>query len=412
VLAGQADRARPSLESARQFFDHGDGLELVPLVQTAGHVSVWLEEYAEGRRVFESAIEACRTAGAAGLLAFPLACLAELDYRTGRWAAAYAAAAESLTLAEEAGHTNESAFSLVTLACVEAGRGAEQDCRDHVMRALEIATSLDIESIHTYGHSALGFLELAFGRLEPALVHLEQTARLVAGQGVREPAVVQWASDLVMTYVRAGRLAEAEVALEEFEGQAKRMGRTWALAAAGRCRGLLAPDDGFEACFEEALAWHRHTPTPFPRALTELCLGERLRRAKRPTDARVPLRSALETFERLGADPWSAQARAELAATGERANPRPDSGLRQLTPQELQVALRVAEGATNREAAAALFLSPKTIEFHLAKVFRKLDVRSRTELARAVVRADEAVGARDPRQADPVNGALASDSRG
>ncbi len=255
-------------------------------------------------------------------------------------------------------------------------------------QALETAESLDIGSIPTYGLSVLGLLELGLGRPERALVHLEPTAELVERQSLRDPSVVEWAPDLVMAYSRLGRTAEAETTLEEFEGQAKRTGRTWALAAAARCRGLLADDDGFEQHFEVALSWHARTPTPFPRALSELCLGERLRRSRRPTDARAPLRSALETFDRLGAEPWSAQARGELAATGERTTPSPSSGLGELTAQELQVALLVARGTTNREAAAALLLSPKTIEFHLGKAYRKLGVRSRTELARLVAAAE------------------------
>lgn len=392
VLAGQAERARPSLVSARQLFDHGDALELVPMVQTAGHVSVWLEDYVEAGRVLESVIEACRTAGAAGLLPFPLACLSELDFRAGRWAAAYAAGAESLSLAEEVGQANESAFSLVNLARVEAGRGAEEDCRAHVTRALEIAGSLDIGSIHTYALSVLGLLELGLGRPERALIHLQETAELVARQGLRDPSVVQWGPDLIMAYVRAGRIAEAERALEEFAWQAEDTGRSWALAAASRCRGLLADDAHFEEHFETALAWHAHTPTPFPRALTELSLGERLRRARRPIDARPPLRAALEALERLGAEPWSAQARGELAATGERVTPHSSRGLGELTAQELQAALLVARGTTNREAAAALFLSPKTIEFHLGKAYRKLGVRSRTELAALVAAAEPRLG--------------------
>jgi DNA-binding CsgD family transcriptional regulator len=153
------------------------------------------------------------------------------------------------------------------------------------------------------------------------------------------------------------------------------------LAAAARCRGLLAAEDGFEVEFSRALELHARTPTPFERARTELCLGERLRRAKRRAEAREPLRTALTTFERLGAASWTERARTELAATGETARRRDPYAAEQLTPQELQVALVVARGATNKEAGAALFLSPKTIETHLGRVYRKLNVRSRTELA-------------------------------
>jgi DNA-binding CsgD family transcriptional regulator len=155
-----------------------------------------------------------------------------------------------------------------------------------------------------------------------------------------------------------------------------------------RLDSLLAGEDEFESAFAEALELHGTTPTPFERARTELCLGERLRRARRRVDARGHLRSALETFESLGAVPWMDRARAELHATGETVRRREGPALRELTPQELQVALLVGKGATNREAGAALFLSPKTVEAHLGRIYRKLGVRSRTELA-ALVASDE-----------------------
>jgi DNA-binding NarL/FixJ family response regulator len=125
---------------------------------------------------------------------------------------------------------------------------------------------------------------------------------------------------------------------------------------------------------------------PFELARTQLCFGERLRRGRRRADAREPLRHALETFEQLSARPWAERARTELAATGETARPRNANAADELTPQELQIALVVANGATNKEAGAALFLSPKTIESHLSRIYRKLDVRSRTELVRRLAR--------------------------
>jgi DNA-binding CsgD family transcriptional regulator len=224
-------------------------------------------------------------------------------------------------------------------------------------------------------------LELGLGRLEEALGHLEPLARQAAEHGLEEPGVIQWAPDLIETYVRLGRHDDAELALADFERVARKTERTAALAAAGRCRGLLAADDDVEDRFRRALELHTRLPTPFERARTELCLGEHLRRARHRRDARVPLRSALETFERLGATPWSERARAELTASGETTGRRDPYAAEQLTPQELQVALVVARGATNKEAGASLFLSPKTIETHLGRVYRKLNVRSRTELA-------------------------------
>ena len=154
-----------------------------------------------------------------------------------------------------------------------------------------------------------------------------------------------------------------------------------ACAAAARCAGMLREDAMWEESFQYSLALHDQVPTPFERARTELCYGERLRRARRRADARARLRSALEVFDELGARPWSERARAELRASGETARRR-STPVDALTQQELAVAKLVVGGATNRDAAATLFVSPKTIEFHLGNVYRKLEVRSRTELVR------------------------------
>ena len=193
---------------------------------------------------------------------------------------------------------------------------------------------------------------------------------------------MQWPPDLVEAYVRLGRREQAEETLATFERSAHHSGSRWATAAAARCRGLLAPDDAFDEPFREAL---EHREMPFETARTQLVLGERLRRAGRRVEARAALREALATFARLGAQPWAHRTRTELRASGERVRRGSPSATEQLTPQELQVALEVASGSTNREAAAALFLSPKTIEFHLRNVYRKLGIRSRTELVRAML---------------------------
>ena len=130
--------------------------------------------------------------------------------------------------------------------------------------------------------------------------------------------------------------------------------------------------------------------------LPELALGERLRRAKQRAEAREPLTQALDEFERLGAKPWAERARAELRATGGSAGARrATAAADQLTPHELQIAVLVAQGMTNREAAAALFLSPKTIEYHLGQIYRKLDVRGRSQLARLMAM-ELPEGERDP----------------
>ncbi|NUR76064.1 MAG: helix-turn-helix transcriptional regulator, partial [Thermoleophilia bacterium] len=148
----------------------------------------------------------------------------------------------------------------------------------------------------------------------------------------------------------------------------------------------LAVDDALEREFGAALELHDQTPDVFEAARTQLAYGARLRRAGRRVRAREQLRAAIEAFDALGAAPWSNRARAELEATGETARKRDASTLDRLTPQELQIAFLLAEGRTTREAAASMFLSPKTIEYHLRNLYRKLGVRSRTELAAAIER--------------------------
>jgi len=230
--------------------------------------------------------------------------------------------------------------------------------------------------------AALGDLELGLGRPEAAIAVLEQLDALLAERAIGD-CDLSPAPELVDAYLRLGRADAAAAAAAAFEEAARAKGQPWALARAARCRGLVA-DVGFEECFEEALALHERTRDAFAAGATRLAYGARLRRARRRSEAREQLRAAVELFDGLGARPWTEAAAAELAATGERARRRSAATRDDLTPQELQVALLLAEGSTTREAAAALFLSPKTIEYHLRNTYRKLGVNSREQLAGAL----------------------------
>ena len=190
------------------------------------------------------------------------------------------------------------------------------------------------------------------------------------------------APELVDAYLRLGRVDDAAAAAQRYAARAAAKGQPWALARAARCAALVARR--LRAALHEALALHEQTPDVFERARTQLAYGARLRRARQRVRAREQLREALESFDRLGPSPWADAAGAELAATGETARRRDPSTLGELTPQELQIALLLAGGKTTREAAAALFLSPKTIEYHLRSIYRKLDVNSREALAQAL----------------------------
>ena len=180
---------------------------------------------------------------------------------------------------------------------------------------------------------------------------------------------------------------------------AQAVGSPELLALAARSRALLAIPDEAESEFAEALRLHELGDRPLDQARTQLLYGELLRRERRRHDARVQLRSALAGFERLGAVVWSRRAATELRATGESARRRDLSTMNQLTPQELQVARLIGQGASNRDAAARLFLSPRTIDYHLRKIFQKLDITSRTELIRQVAAGDGLIAGSHPESA-------------
>jgi DNA-binding CsgD family transcriptional regulator len=280
---------------------------------------------------------------------------------------------------------------------------------------------------------ALGLLELGAGRPEAAAAHLRVTGEFALAHGLGSPVLLDWAGDLVEAHVRAGEPDRARRVLAVQEREAAVPGRPGARAVALRCAALLGEGDGaggdpdrgvrgrggggggvigsgtagsggadaddpVGATLLEALSWHERANQPFEEARTRLCLGEHLRRRRRLAEAREALADARRTFVRLGASAWVARADAELRAAGTRPSGRqpPASGgpaapgraaPPRLTPQEMQVALVVAAGATNAEAATQLFLSPKTIEYHLSNAYRKLGIRSRAELVRTVLSA-------------------------
>jgi len=194
------------------------------------------------------------------------------------------------------------------------------------------------------------------------------------------------APERVGLYLRTGRRDQAAQVATPYLDAAAAKRQPWALARAARCRALLADDRDFADQFEQALVIHSRTPDTFETARSQLAYGARLRRAGQRVRAREQLRSALRSFDDLGAAPWAEAAGIELAGTGETARRRDPSTLDDLTAQELRIALLLAGGKTTREAAATLFLSPKTIEYHLRHVYQKLDVRSRGELADALAR--------------------------
>jgi DNA-binding CsgD family transcriptional regulator len=346
-------------------------------------VLVWLEDYETARAGIEAEHAAWRASGNVPWAAYGALALAELERWVGRFPAARAAAAEGAELAEAGGYALHEADSRAILAWVAAAQGLESEAREQAARVEELSGHGRWRPVQAGGHVALGLLELGLGRPAAAIAQLEPVKLLAAGAGLREPSALPYAPDLIEAYARGGNVKAAWAELQTLGENARAVERKWALAAVARLRGFLGPQNELDERFGEALLYHdAGAGSGFERARTELLYGERLRRAKRKTEARQHLRQAIAGFDSLGAASWSERARVELRATGETIPRRDLTAPERLTPQELQIIVQVSAGKTNKEVAAALFISPKTVEYHLTHIYRKLDLHSRAALIR------------------------------
>jgi DNA-binding NarL/FixJ family response regulator len=347
----------------------------------AGVAAFFVGDNDAGNNLHARAVARARQEGAVGLLPRALEFLAAGELAAGRMAAAEVDATEGLRLARDTGNDTSACRHLATLAHLAALRGDEDACRAWAEEALDRTAARGLGLPATLAGYALALLELGQGRPAEALARLERL--LAAGPGAGSPYfAVYTVPDLVEAAVRSGRPEAAAAPLAAFDQLATLAGTPDLLAQLARCRGLVGSDEDAPARFEEALALHDRRARPFDTARTELLYGEALRRARRRGEARTHLRSALEAFQRLEAAPWAERAAAELRATGETARRRNPGTLAQLTPQELQIVRLVGEGGTNREIGAQLFLSRRTVDYHLRNVFVKLGVSSRIELIR------------------------------
>jgi DNA-binding CsgD family transcriptional regulator len=306
--------------------------------------------------------------------------LAELECRAGNWDAAMKHARESVRVAQRHSIGSLSSMAYFAVSLVEAHRGRLEEATREALEGLRIAEAAD-EILPTVPNlSVLGFVDLSLGRHGEADAHLSRAVELEKQMGVREPSYFRVVPDEVEALVGLGRLDEAEALLVPFEEIGEELDRTWTKATAARARALVLATqgdlDGASAAAARALSEHGALPLPFERGRTLLVSGTVERRLKRKREARETLNKALEIFEGLGAALWADKTRAELARIGGRA----PSSLA-LTPTEEKVAALVASGSTNREAAEALFVSVHTVEANLKRIYRKLGIRSRTELA-------------------------------
>ncbi|QIS11000.1 ATP-binding protein [Nocardia arthritidis] len=318
----------------------------------------------------------CRAQGRLSPLPTLLFFRAEAELFLGRPCEAGIAAAEGLRIAEDLGQGQWVSQLCSFLAYLAALEGRETDCHDLAGRALAEEFGGTAAAGAPWAHAALGLLDLGYGRVESAL---SRFAPLTVEPARHHVIGARTLPDLVESAVRLGDSARAGDALIRLSAWAEAAQQDWIAATAARCRALTAPDSAADTHFQEAL---RLGGRPFEQARTQLLYGEWLRRAKRKTDARVQLQLAMETFDRLDAAPWADRARTELAALGVGATPKPANGvLAKLTPQELQIVRLAAQGLSNRDIAAQLFLSPRTVGHHLYKAYPKLGVVSRGELS-------------------------------
>jgi DNA-binding CsgD family transcriptional regulator len=391
ILGGDAAAGADAIHEAITLVERApelhDDLRLLPWLTLA---PIFLRETGVGRSLIEHSLKIARERAAVGALPFVLGLLARDQATTDRWAVAESTYREAIELARESDQRTGLVFGLSGLAWLHARRGREQVCRQAATEAMALSVELGTRIYEVWSTAALGELELGLGDAARAAEHLEQRQNLLAELAITDVDLSP-AAELVDAYMRLGRVEEAQEVTAELTAAANAKAQPWSLARAARCKGLVGPDSDITVHFERALRHHEQTPDVFEKARTQLAYGERLRRARNRVLARKQLRDAIEAFERLDARPWADRAGTEMAATGENVRRRDPSTVDELTPQELQIGLLLASGKTTRETAAALFLSPKTIEYHLRHVYQKLDIHSREELARALSeRADDA----------------------
>ncbi|TFV77525.1 LuxR family transcriptional regulator [Blastococcus sp. CT_GayMR19] len=361
----------------RRVMSHARGAEDPLMLLRAGQAALLIGDEVAARRFYQRAEAIVRRTGAIGLLATTLNRLAFSYVQSGLLGDAEVTCQEGVRLAGEL--RQQSATADVVLALIAAWRGDEETCRRCVRGAETQAEARRLGAVWAGAAWALGLLELGLGRPDDAFARL---APVVAGRGLSHPGVALWATpDLVEAAARAGHHEEGRAALQRFGAWARRAGTPWGIALARRGAAQLAGGD--PVAYEEALEQHEAATRPLDEARTRLSYGESLRRRRRRVDARLALRAAAEAFDRAGAAPWADRARAELRATGETLGPRQATEWDRLTPQELQIARLAVGGASNPEIATQLFLSRKTVEYHLHKVFTKLGVGGRGELARS-----------------------------
>ncbi|MBB5868298.1 DNA-binding CsgD family transcriptional regulator [Allocatelliglobosispora scoriae] len=358
-----------------------------PLASAAAS-ALFTGDTAAAHRHAAKAVRIARDRGDLAALPLALSMLAYAEFWFGRYAVAEAVCLDGVAAARAGGQENYAGDHLGMLAVLAALRGERALV---AQRLAEITVPPGaLSRPRALGRWALAVLDILDGRPQEAVERLLSIADPATGAGhvIVQIMATPW---LVEAACRAEEPERAAPALAAFDQWALTIGEPGRRALSARCHALMAPRGSEEAWrgFAEAVALHLAGEGEFERARTELHYGQELRRSRRPRDAREHLRRALEAFDQLSLPAWTEQARSELRAAGEAIATAPTittppATAQALTAQQLTIARLVASGATNREVADRLFLSPRTVDHHLRNIFSRLGVRSRTELARTL----------------------------
>ena len=342
----------------------------------------WSGDIPDARRRFADLHQTALDTGEETSLPFLLAQMSESATWEGDWASALGHAEEANKIALQTGQHPIRATALYARGLVEAHLGQADDARASAREGLQLAERAGSVITMMLNQSVLGFVELSVDDAVGANTHLAPLISWLEVVGIREPGVLRFLPEAVEALVGMGQLERADALLTVYEADAARLQRPWAMLAAARCRALIAAAagdaHGAAASLDAAVAEHGAAVQPFERGRALLVLGTIRRRTRQRKAARESLEASLALFEALGAQLWSVKARRML---GRRKGVSRSEAESVLTPAERRVARYVASGATNREAASRLFVSVRAVELHLTNIYRKLGIRSRTELA-------------------------------
>lgn len=381
----QGNGAQPDLLERAEALATSAGREPVgrlpmldPLLAT-GLVLKWSDRLDEARQRLAGRYRRALDGGDEASLPYLLYHLSELECWAGNWDTAEEYALEGCRVADENCQEPMRPATLYSLVLVRAHRGEVQNARDLASEALALCDRTGNVPLRSLIVSVLGFLALSLDDNQGAHSHLGRLSGMTTSVGLGEPSVARFLPNDIEALIALGQTCLARSLTQQLQARGMSLGRRWALATGARCQAYLAAVDGdlagARAACQQALAEHEMLPMPFELGRTLLIKGMVDRRAKHKSAARESVSQALGIFEQLGAPLWADKARRELAKTSSRA---PSD---RLTETEHRIAALVARGQTNREIAAAMFVSENTVQTHMRHIFQKLGTRSRTELA-------------------------------